>query len=73
MPKLPILSGSEIIAILSRLGFVEVRQRGSHDVLKHADGRGCVVPLHKEVKVGALAGLLRQAEVSADEFKAAND
>jgi predicted RNA binding protein YcfA (HicA-like mRNA interferase family) len=29
---------------------------------------GCVVPLHREVKRGTLAGLLRQAEVSVDEF-----
>jgi hypothetical protein len=29
---------------------------------------GCVVPLHDEVKVGTLAGVLRQAEVAADEF-----
>ena len=33
--------------------------------------KGCVVPLHSEVKVGTLAGVLRQAEVSADEFIAA--
>jgi predicted RNA binding protein YcfA (HicA-like mRNA interferase family) len=32
--------------------------------------RGCVVPLHAELKVGTLAGLLRQAEVSAREFVA---
>jgi predicted RNA binding protein YcfA (HicA-like mRNA interferase family) len=29
---------------------------------------GCVVPLHAELKVGTLASLLRQAQVSADEF-----
>jgi hypothetical protein len=30
--------------------------------------KGCVVPLHSELKVGTLAGALRQAEVSAEEF-----
>jgi hypothetical protein len=30
--------------------------------------RGCVVPLHKPVKVGTLAGLLRQAQVDVQEF-----
>lgn len=30
--------------------------------------KGCVVPMHSEVKVGTLAGVLRQADVSADEF-----
>jgi len=33
--------------------------------------RGCVVPMHSEVKVGTLAGVLRQADVSPDEFIAA--
>jgi len=29
---------------------------------------GCVVPMHSEIKVGTLAGLLRQADVSPEEF-----
>jgi len=33
--------------------------------------KGCVVPMHDEVKVGTLAGVLRQADVSPDEFIAA--
>ena len=32
---------------------------------------GCVVPKHRELKIGTLAGLLRQAEVSHEEFRAA--
>ncbi|MDD2893305.1 MAG: type II toxin-antitoxin system HicA family toxin [Halothiobacillaceae bacterium] len=67
MPKLPHLSGLAIIKALERLGFEKLRQSGSHVVMGR-DGRGCVVPLHKEVKVGTLAGLLRQAGLSADEF-----
>jgi predicted RNA binding protein YcfA (HicA-like mRNA interferase family) len=35
------------------------------------EAKGCVVPMHKEVKVGTLAGILRQAEVSAEELLAA--
>lgn len=67
MPKLPHLSGSEIIRALERLGFVQVRQKGSHVVMKRG-ATGCVVPLHREVKIGTLAGLLRQAGVAAEEF-----
>ena len=70
MPRLPHLSGAEIIRALERLGFVNVRQRGSHVVMRRGPN-GCVVPLHKEVKVGTLAGLLRQAEVTPEEFIAA--
>ncbi len=70
MPKLPHVSGLEIQRALERLGFQKVRQTGSHAVMK-LDARGCVVPMHAEVKIGTLAGLLRQAEVAPDEFLAA--
>lgn len=69
MPKLPHLSGSEIVRRLERLGFVQTRQKGSHVILKRGSV-GCVVPLHREVKVGTLAGVLRQAGVTAEEFLA---
>ncbi|MEJ2207875.1 MAG: type II toxin-antitoxin system HicA family toxin [Anaerolineae bacterium] len=62
MPSLRGVSGSEAIRALERLGFQQVRQRGSHVVLRldAAEGaRGCVVPLHRELAVGTLRGLLR--------------
>lgn len=55
---------------LQRLGFDKLRQSGSHVVMRRGS-KGCVVPLHAELKVGTLAGLLRQAEVSPEEFIAA--
>ena len=67
MPKLPRVSGAEIIRALERPGFVRIRQSGSHVILRRGN-KGCVVPMHSEVKVGTLAGVLRQAEVSAEEF-----
>lgn len=70
MPDYPVLSGAQIIAALERLGFVQVRQRGSHVVLKR-ETHGCVVPLHREVKRGTLNGIVRQAGVTPDEFIAA--
>ncbi len=71
MPKLPILSGKEIIKTLVKLGFFEVRQKGSHVILKkitQGGDVGCVVPLHKEVAIGTLKGILKQAKLSPDEF-----
>lgn len=71
MPKLPVLSGKEIIKVLTKIGFVETRQKGSHVILKRKikDGEiGCVVPLHKEVALGTLKGILKQANVSPEEF-----
>jgi predicted RNA binding protein YcfA (HicA-like mRNA interferase family) len=70
MPKLPIVSGLETIQALERLGFVVVRQKGSHIVLRRSTS-GCVVPNHRELKAGTLGGLLKQAGVSPDEFIAA--
>lgn len=67
MPKLPRTSGAEAVRTLERLGFVVVRQRGSHIVMRRGD-RGCVVPNHRQLKVGTLAGVLRQAGISVEEF-----
>lgn len=70
MPKLPRVSGAEALKALQRLGFEKVRQSGSHVVARRG-AMGCVVPMHDELKIGTLAGLLRQAGVQADEFIAA--
>jgi predicted RNA binding protein YcfA (HicA-like mRNA interferase family) len=67
MPKLPRVSGAEIQRTLERLGFQKVRQTGSHVIMKRGS-KGCVIAMHSEVKVGTLAGLLRQAEVAPEEF-----
>lgn len=71
MSRLRRVSGKETIAALERLGFIQVRQRGSHVVLrkKLAGGDiGCVVPLHREVAVGTLHNILKLAQVSEEEF-----
>jgi predicted RNA binding protein YcfA (HicA-like mRNA interferase family) len=67
MPKLPVLSGADVIKVLERLGFVQLRQRGSHVVMRRGS-TGCVVPLHREVKAGTLSGILRQAQMTQEEF-----
>ena len=67
MPSLPVLSGTEVIRALEKLGFIVLRQRGSHVILRRGSA-GCVVPNHRELKTGTLAGLLRQAGISPEEF-----
>lgn len=67
MPRLPHVSGVETVRALEHLGFVVLRQRGSHIILRRGS-MGCVVPNHREIKVGTLGGVLKQAGVSADEF-----
>ncbi len=52
MPRLPRISSRKAIRALERLGFEQVRQTGSHVVMKKAtkEGRiGCVVPIHQEL------------------------
>lgn len=71
MPNLRNLSGKDTISVLEKLGFIQVRQKGSHIVLRKfqtSGDLGCVVPLHKELKIGTLKGILRQAKVSVKEF-----
>jgi len=71
MRELRKVSGEETIKVLQKLGFEVVRQRGSHVVLKKQTKEGevgCVVPFHRELKIGTLKGILKQAKVSSGEF-----
>ncbi len=80
MPKLPRVPAAEVIRALERMGFVKVRQRGSHVILKkqlpvdeESDQEvievGCVVPLHrKDIAIGTLKSILNQAGISVEEF-----
>ena len=56
--KYPVLKATEVITILSRLGFVEVRRKGSHIQFRHPDGRGTTVPFHAGRDISPI--LLRQ-------------
>jgi predicted RNA binding protein YcfA (HicA-like mRNA interferase family) len=69
--KLPKVSGRDVIRALGRLGFEQIRQRGSHGTLRRETAEGVVgflVPLHRELAEGTLRGILKQAHVSQDEF-----
>ena len=71
MPKLQRVSGEAAIRTLEKFGFKQVRQRGSHVILKKQTSEGeigCVVPLHKELAVGTLRGILKQARLSIEDF-----
>ena len=71
MPKLPRISGFEVIKTLQKLDFQIARQRGSHIVLRKSDengDRGCSVPLHDNLAVGTLAGIIKQAKLTNEEF-----
>ena len=71
MSKLPQLSANEFIKILSKFGFVIVRQRGSHISIRHEDGRSTTVPNHPGEKLdrGLMNKILKKdVQIPRDEF-----
>ena len=72
MPRLPRVSGKEMVAALRRDGWTPVTQSGSHVHLKHATKPGKVtVPIHgnQTLPVDLISGILKQAGLTADEFQ----
>lgn len=62
-------SAREVLRRLLKAGFVEVRQSGSHKVLRHPDGRMTYVAMHPgDIPTGTFRTILKQAGVSRDEF-----
>lgn len=69
MPELPRISGAEAIKAFRRAGFEKKRQRGSHVVLKKEGFPMLLsVPLHKELDRGILRSLIRDAELTVEDF-----
>ena len=66
--RLPVLSGREIIKALAKVGFLPVRQKGSHVFLRHVDGRRTVVPLHEEVNKSTMMDIIEQTKLTRQEF-----
>jgi predicted RNA binding protein YcfA (HicA-like mRNA interferase family) len=61
------VNGTEAARALRRIGFEEKRQSGSHLIMRKG-GRTVVVPMHKPIKPGTLAGLIEQAGVTVEAF-----
>ncbi|MEM2087528.1 MAG: type II toxin-antitoxin system HicA family toxin [Thermoproteota archaeon] len=65
MPRLKVLSGRDVVKILSRFGFMIVSQKGSHVKLRRnlPDGskQTLTIPLHEELDKGTLKAIYRQA------------
>ncbi|MBQ8693218.1 MAG: type II toxin-antitoxin system HicA family toxin [Synergistaceae bacterium] len=68
MPELRGFSGQQAVNILIKMGFIVSRKaKGFHVILKRGESV-CVVPMHKELAVGTLRSVLRQAKISPEEF-----
>jgi len=69
MSKLPSISGRACIKALERAGFVVRRQEGSHVILRRSQPFAqLVVPDHKELDRGTLRAIIRQADITVEEF-----
>ena len=72
MSKLRKISGKDCLKILcNKFGFVPIRQKASHVILKKEtefEKIGVVVPNHKELKIGTLKGILEQARIKEEDF-----
>jgi len=70
MPPIPVINYKIIRNILLKLGFFEVRQKGSHVFFRHSDGKTTTVPNHKgrDLAVPLVRAILREIEISVEEF-----
>jgi len=71
MPKLPVISGKEVVKALDKAGFEIVGRKGSHIRLKKKTPIKTyivIVPFHPEIKKGTLKSILRQAGLTTNEF-----
>ena len=71
MPKLPLISGKDMLKVLTRIGFTHVRTNGSHAILNKQTEKGKVtvpVPLHKELAKGTLKSIMNQSGLSLEDL-----
>ena len=71
MTSFPAVTGKELLTALRRGGFLLVRTKGSHNFLRHADGRATVVPVHagETIGPGLLASILRDTQLSRQQLQ----
>ncbi len=62
---------SELTKAAKKLGFVKVRQKGSHARWKHQDGRATTIPIHGNTDIGGwlFYEILEQLGITEEEFK----
>ena len=72
MSRLPVLKPREVVRVLLRLGFIEVRRRGSHKQFAHADGRRTTVPVHlgRDIAPVLLRRIIKDVGMSVEDLLA---
>ena len=64
------IPAKKVIKLLNKIGFEVVRQRGSHVILKHPDGRVTVVPVHsgEDIGRGLLSKIIKDTRMTREQF-----
>jgi len=74
MPQLPCIIGRKAVRVFESLGWLQVRQSGSHMIpVREGHVATLSVPDHKEVAKGTLRSLIRSAGITVDDFVNAMD
>ena len=69
MPKLPGINHLDAVRALEKAGFRIARQ-GKHIVVTNDDGRIITIPRHNPVNAFTMGGIVRDAGLTIEEFKA---
>lgn len=70
MPKLPVVSGVDVIKGLAKIGYELDHQTGSHMILRQREPphRRIAVPRHREIAKGTLRAIIRETGLTVEEF-----
>ena len=68
MPKLPVVSGKEALKVAKKLGFFEVRQKGSHKILRNSERKRVIIPMHSRLKPGTFLQILKALNIDKEKF-----
>jgi predicted RNA binding protein YcfA (HicA-like mRNA interferase family) len=70
MGKIPVLKPQVVLKNLLRIGFLEIRQKGSHKQLRHPDGRCTTIPFHpgRDISPILLKQILKDVHLTIEEF-----
>lgn len=70
MSRLVLINAAELEKLLFKLGFVKLRQKGSHAFYRHSDGRTTTIPFHtgKDLPRPLLRDILKEINIGVDEY-----
>jgi predicted RNA binding protein YcfA (HicA-like mRNA interferase family) len=70
MNRIVPLPAKKVAKALGKLGFEQIRQRGSHLFLRHPDGRTTIIPVHSTENIGAgmIKKIIEDVKITRDEW-----